>query len=223
MTDMHPDPVPPATGSRPQEPPPNAPSEAAGSVPAGPARSTSPIGWVVALALAAMVGTLLFVGGYLAAGARGSGSCVAPAQSFDAFCQAYEKLKEQFVDQLDDETLAEGAIRGMFEYGVQDPFSGYMSPDDYRRALGDLSGEFSGIGAEMGVRNLEDPADLDACSSFSSKCVLVVVAPLEGTPAENAGLQAGDIVEEIDGDSVEGMTLEDAVNQVRGEAGTDVT
>jgi carboxyl-terminal processing protease len=183
---------------------------------------SSPIAWVVALALAAMVGTLLFVGGYLAAGARGSGTCAAPAEAFEALCEAYAKLKDQFVDQLDDEALAEGAIQGMFDYGVKDPFSGYMSPDDYRRALGDLSGEFSGIGAEMGVRNLEDAADLDACTTFSNKCALVVVAPLEDSPAQAAGIEAGDIVEAIDGDSVEGLSLEDAVKLVRGEAGTQV-
>jgi carboxyl-terminal processing protease len=111
----------------------------------------------------------------------------------------------------------------MFEYGVQDPFSGYMSPEDYQRALGDLSGQFSGIGAEMGVRNLENPEDLEACTTFSDTCALVVVAPLEDSPAEEAGLQAGDIVTAIDGQSVEGLSLEDAVKQVRGEPGTQVT
>ena len=186
-------------------------------------RPSSPVAWAVALALAAMVGTLLFIGGYLAAGARGSGSCAAPTEAFVAFCQAYSRLKDEFVDQLDDKALAEGAIQGMFEYGVMDPFSGYMSPEDYRRALGDLSGEFSGIGAEMGVRNLEDPADLAACSTFSDKCALVVVAPIEDSPAEAAGIKAGDIVEQIDGESVEGLSLEDAVGLVRGEAGTVVT
>ena len=178
---------------------------------------------MVALALAAMVGTLLFVGGYLAAGARGSGTCAAPAQSFEALCEAYNKLKAQFVDQLDDEALAEGAIQGMFEYGVKDPFSGYMTPDDYARALGDLSGEFSGIGAEMGVRNLENPANLDACTTFSAKCALVVVAPLEESPAEAAGIKAGDIVQAIDGEKVDGLSLEDAIKRVRGEPGTRVT
>jgi carboxyl-terminal processing protease len=180
------------------------------------------VAWVVALALAAMVGTLLFVGGYLAAGG-GSGSCVAPSEAFAPFCDAYAKLKEQYVDQLDDSKLAEGAIQGMFEYGVQDPFSGYMSPEDYQRALGDLSGQFSGIGAEMGVRNLDDPEDLEACTTFSATCALVVIAPLEDSPAEEAGLQAGDIVTAIDGESVEGLSLEDAVKQVRGESGTEVT
>ena len=170
-----------------------------------------------------MVGTLLFIGGYLAAGARGGGSCAAPTEAFRTFCQAYARLTEQFVDQLDDEALAEGAIQGMFEYGVKDPFSGYMSPDDYRRALGDLSGEFSGIGAEMGVRNLEDPADLEACTTFSDNCALVVVAPLEDSPAEAAGIQAGDIVTSINGESVNGLSLEEAVTRVRGEAGSRVT
>jgi carboxyl-terminal processing protease len=98
-----------------------------------------------------------------------------------------------------------------------------MSPDDYQRALGDLSGQFSGIGAEMGVRNLDDPEDLEACTTFSDICALVVVAPLEDSPAERAGLQAGDIVTAIDGESVEGLSLEDAVKQVRGESGTQVT
>ena len=111
----------------------------------------------------------------------------------------------------------------MFEHGVQDPFSGYMSPDDYQRALGDLSGQFSGIGAEMGVRNLDNPDDLEACTSFSETCALVVVAPLEDSPAEKAGIKAGDIVTAIDGESVNGLALEDAVKQVRGEAGTQVT
>jgi carboxyl-terminal processing protease len=178
---------------------------------------------VVALALAAMVGTLLFVGGYLAAGATGTGTCAAPTEAFVALCDAYDKLKAQFVDQLDDEALAEGAIRGMFEYGVKDPFSGYMSPEDYSRALGDLSGEFSGIGAEMGVRNLEDPEDLDACTTFSDICALVVVAPLEDSPAQAAGMRAGDIVLAIDGESVDGISLEEAVQRVRGDAGSEVT
>lgn len=187
------------------------------------ARRTGPVAWVVALALAAMVGTLLFVGGYLAAGAAG-GSCAAPTESFAAFCEAYDRLKEQFVDKLDDKALAEGAIQGMFEYGVKDPFSGYMSPDAYQRAREDLSGEFSGIGAEMGVRNVENPDNLGDCSSqLSDACVLVVIAPLEDSPAKKAGLQAGDVVTAIDGQAVSGMTLDDAVGKVRGKAGTDVT
>ncbi len=186
-------------------------------------RSGSPLTWAVSLALAALVGALLFVAGYMAAGSGGPASCAAPAQEFRAFCQAYQRIQQQFVDDPDEEMLVEGAIQGMFEYGLADPFSGYMSPDDYQRAQEDLSGQFSGIGAEMGVRNVDDPEDLESCTTFSESCVLVVVAPLEGSPAEAAGLQPGDVVVAIDGQSVNGMTLDEAVKQVRGEAGTDVT
>jgi carboxyl-terminal processing protease len=187
-------------------------------------RRPSPIRWVVSLVLASMVGALLFVAGYLAAGgATASGSCAAPAAAFAPLCEAYDKLKKQYVDKLDDTQLADGAIRGLFEYGVKDPFSGYMPPAEYQRALGSLSGEFSGIGAEMAVKNLDNPNDLAACTKLSDACVLVVVSPLADSPAEAAGLQAGDIVVAIDGEKVSGATLQEEVGKVRGEPGTKVT
>jgi carboxyl-terminal processing protease len=226
------------TDQTPQSPPPDeqpaaaAPIRTAAPIPtSAPSRPPtspgsrwgSPLQWVVSLALAAMVGALLFVGGYLAAGGQASGSCAAPNAAFEPFCEAYDKLKEQYVDDLDDEALAEGAIQGMFQFSVPDPSSGYMSPDDYQRALGDLSGRFTGIGAQMGVRNLDNPDDLEGCSQLSETCALIVIAPLRGSPAEAAGLQAGDIVLAVDGETVNGSTLEEEVNKVRGEAGTDVT
>ena len=82
----------------------------------------------------------------------------------------------------------------MFQYGVPDPHSGYMSPQDYENSLGDLQGTFSGIGAELAVSNTENPDDLAACQTLSDTCVLVVIAPINGSPAEAAGLQSGDIV-----------------------------
>jgi carboxyl-terminal processing protease len=188
-----------------------------------PVRSST-LPWVTSLILAAMVGTLLFVAGYLAAGAtQQGGSCAAPNQSFAAFCEAYHNLKTQYVDKLDDGALAEGAIKGMFEYGVKDPFSGYMSPTDYQSALGSLSGKFSGIGAEMAVKNTRNATDLASCAKISDTCVLVVVAPIADSPAEDAGLTAGDVVLRVDGVSVNGTTLQDQIAKVRGPAGTDVT
>lgn len=187
-------------------------------------RGSSPVTWVVSLVLASMLGSLLFAGGYLAAGGGSrDGTCAAPAEAFAALCEAYDKLKQQYVDKLDDTQLAEGAIRGLFEYGVKDPFSGYMSPDEYQRALGSLSGEFTGIGAEMAVKNTENPDDLAACPHLSETCVLVVVAPLAESPAEAAGLVAGDVILAVDGASVSGSTLQDEVGKVRGEPGTKVT
>ena len=187
-------------------------------------RAPSPIPWMISLVLASVLGAVLFGAGYLAAGGTNrAGTCAAPSDAFAALCEAYDKLKHDYVDKLNDTTLAEGAIRGLFEYGVKDPHSGYMTPDEYQQALGSLSGEFTGIGAEMSVRNTNDPADLTSCAQLSETCVLVVVAPLADSPAKAAGIQSGDIVTAVDGKSVNGSTLQDEVSNVRGAAGTKVT
>jgi carboxyl-terminal processing protease len=206
----------------PDQPPEAIPQTSPVSPPA-PARGASPLAWVVAVSLAAVVGALLFIGGYLAGSGGSSAGCSAPTDSFAALCEAYDRLKAEYVDDLDDGKLAEGAIRGMFQYGVEDPYSGYMPPEEYQQALGDLSGKFSGIGAEMAIKNLSDPGNLEDCPEFSDNCVFVVVAPLAGSPAEAAGLEAGDIVTAVDGQSVNGSTMQDEINRVRGEPDTQVT
>lgn len=200
-----------------------APDQPSPPEPARPPRLvSSSAAWIVSLALAAVVGALLFAGGYLAAGS-GNASCAAPDAAFAPFCEAYQKLKTEYVDKLDDTKLAEGAIQGMFQYGVADPFSGYMAPQQYSQALGDLSGKFEGIGAEMALKNLTDPADLAACTKLSQTCVLVVVSPIKGSPAEKAGLLTGDVVSAVDGKTVNGSTMSDEITRVRGKAGTKVT
>jgi len=191
---------------------------------AAPPRVPGAVPWVISLVLASVLGAVLFGAGYLAGGGgHGTGTCAGPTNAFAALCEAYDKLKQQYVDKLDDSQLADGAIRGLFEYGVKDPFSGYMPPAEYQQALGSLSGQFSGIGAEMAVKNLTNPADLASCTQLSDTCALVVVAPLADSPAEAAGLQSGDIVLAVDGTSVNGATLQDEVGKVRGEPGTKVT
>jgi carboxyl-terminal processing protease len=211
------------TSPSPTPEPPSAPMHPA-APPGPPARPRGTIaGWIVALALASLVGSLLFVGGYLAAGGNRTTGCSAPAPAFASFCDAYNKLKSEYVDPLDDTTLVEGAIQGMFQFGVPDPNTSYMPPTQYQQALGDLSGKFSGIGAEMSVKNIQNPTDLAACSTLSDACVLVIVSPLSGSPAEKAGLQPGDIVTAVDGASVNGSTINDEVTKVRGETGTPVT
>ena len=185
---------------------------------------TPAVAWIIGLLLAAVLGTLLFVAGYLFASSRAvaTAGCAAPSEAFQPFCEAYERLKTEYVDPLDDTKLAEGALRGMFEYGVGDPYSAYMPPEVYQEALGGLSGRFEGIGAEMGA---EDPATGKPCDTqtLSETCALVVVAPLAGTPAEKAGLRPGDIVLTVDGESVNDTSMEEQVHRVRGPAGTDVT
>jgi carboxyl-terminal processing protease len=222
MTEPTPDPLP---DEAPLAPPEAAPAPLPTTPPERPGgRGPSPVSWVISLLLASMVGALLFGAGYLAAGGgHAVGSCSAPTAAFQPLCEAYEDLKSQYVDKLDDTQLVDGALRGLFQYGVKDPHSAYMTPDDYQNAKGSLSGEFSGIGAEMSVKNLTDPSDLTSCTQLSATCALVVIAPLADSPAEAAGLQPGDIVLAIDGVSVNGSTLQDEVGKVRGEAGTKVT
>jgi carboxyl-terminal processing protease len=207
---------------------PAAPGDPSPGLTAPPTPSWSPARrstatWIIGLALAAVLGAILFTGGYLVAGGnRQSATCAAPTGAFAALCEAYDQLKQNYVDKLDDTKLAEAAIQGMFQNGVQDPFSGYMSPQDFQQALGSLSGKFTGIGAEMAVKNLKEPANLSACATLSDNCVLVVVSPISGSPADKAGMQPGDVVTAVNGASVNGSTIQDQINKVRGPSGSKV-
>lgn len=150
-------------------------------------------------------------------------TCAEASEAFAVLCEAYAQIKGQYVDEISDADLVDGAVRGMIEYGLEDPYSGYLPADQFDSALEDLSGEFSGIGAEVGMENLADPDDLAACTVVTETCAMVIVAPLDGSPAEAAGLRAGDQVLEIDGTSTVGDSVSSLVYRVRGEAGTDVT
>jgi carboxyl-terminal processing protease len=150
-------------------------------------------------------------------------TCAAPSEAFAVLCETYARIQSDYVDEVDEETLVDAAIRGMIEFGLEDPYSGYLDPSVYGRALDDLSGEFSGIGAEVGMENLDDPSDLQSCTVVTTTCAMVIVAPLAGSPAEAAGLRRGDQVLAIDGTTTLGESLSSLVFEVRGEAGTDVT
>ena len=150
-------------------------------------------------------------------------TCTQPSDAFAVLCDVYADIKGEYVDEISDEDLVDGAVRGMIEYGLQDPYSGYLTPDQYGSALDDLSGSFSGIGAEVGMENLADPDDLASCTVVTATCAMVIVAPLDDSPAEQAGLRPGDQVVAVDGTSTLGETISSLVYEVRGEAGTDVT
>ena len=126
--------------------------------------------------------------------------------SFDQFWDVWNTIKEKHVDQpVSDVDLFYGAISGLVS-GLDDPYSTYFPPAEAQEFARDLAGEFEGIGAEIGVEDGQ----------------LTIIAPLPQSPAEKAGLKAGDNIFAIDGKETFDMTLEQAVLNIRGEKGTTV-
>lgn len=130
--------------------------------------------------------------------------------SLDEFWRVWHLLDEKFVEgsttnQLTTEERIRGAIDGLVRsYG--DPYTVYLPPADAEKFEEDISGNFSGVGMEVGIRD----------------SVVTVIAPLPDTPAEQAGILAGDVVARIDGVSTDGMSIDEAVSRIRGEKGTEV-
>lgn len=126
------------------------------------------------------------------------------------FWRVWELLDEKFVtasttDQVSAEEKIQGAINGLVDaYG--DPYTIYLPPEDAARFEEDISGNFSGVGMEVGLR----------------EGLITIISPLPGTPAERAGLLSGDVIVKIDDTSTEGMRIDEAVTLIRGEKGTTV-
>ena len=118
--------------------------------------------------------------------------------------EVYGKIKSDYVDSIDDKKLMEGAINGLVTN--LDPHSSYLDIDAQKDFTAATSGEFSGVGIDTGM---EDG-------------LVRVVSPIEDSPAYKAGLKTGDLVFEIDGKNVKGMTLSEAINKIRGPKGTTV-
>ncbi len=127
---------------------------------------------------------------------------------FSLFWKTWDELHNKFVDQnkLKEDKLLYGAISGMVK-GAGDPYTVFFPPVETKSFKQDVGGSFGGIGAEIGKRN-----------SF-----LVIIAPLEDTPAQKAGLLADDKILKINGESTDDITVEEAVTKIRGDVGTKVT
>src|SRR5690606_18083164 len=121
------------------------------------------------------------------------------AVGFGVFLKAYDILKSEHINNLDDTKLVQGAIKGMLE-STGDPYTRYMDPQSYQGMKEERSGSFSGIGIQIGIRNNKIQGQ--------EVPTLTVISPLEDTPAWKAGLQAGDIIVEIDGHSTKDMSVD---------------
>jgi carboxyl-terminal processing protease len=176
------------------------------------------------LALAVVVilgGSALFMSGYSLGRqtATQPGTPAAEQGAFVPFWDTYDTINERYAGgDVDREALIQGAIRGMIE-SLGDPYSAYMTSDEYRQSLQGLSGQFEGIGAEIATQASDGTP---GCPTLGADCVLVIADPLEGSPARLAGLLAGDFVLEADGVSLDGLTIDLARDKIRGPKGTVV-
>ena len=127
-----------------------------------------------------------------------------PAENIEQFVDVFNRIKEQYVDDVDDEILFKAAIKGMVS-GL-DPHSSFLTSDDFDELKIGTTGKFGGLGIEI---TTED--------SF-----VKVITPIDDTPAEKAGIEAGDLIIKVDDKSLKDMDISEAVKLMRGEPGTNV-
>jgi len=121
--------------------------------------------------------------------------------------QVWKTIEEKYAvkDKINAQAMIYGAINGLVK-SLDDPYTVFLKPEDAKKFLEDVKGTFEGVGMEIGIKDGQ----------------LRVVAPLANTPAERAGLRAGDKILQVDGKSTEGITIDEAINWIRGPKGTEV-
>jgi len=154
------------------------------------------------LAFGALLGVSLTLGEGVLAGKNDTETL--PLEDLRTFTEIFAKIKNDYVEPIEDKALLENAIRGMLA-GL-DPHSAYLVPADYKELQAGTSGEFGGLGIEVGMED-----------GF-----VKVISPIDDTPAARAGVKAGDLVIRLDDTPVKGMALSDAVKIMRGKPGTDI-
>ena len=122
----------------------------------------------------------------------------------DLFGEVLEKIKKDYVDEIDQSEIMDSAINGVLQ--SLDPYSAYMSPELFEEMQTDTRGEFGGLGIEIGME----------------AGLVKVIAPIDDTPAAKAGIKAGDYIVKIGEEQVQGKSLMEAVNLMRGEVGSPI-
>ena len=144
-----------------------------------------------------------FVAGLaLLSAAQGAPSVLSAYRQLDLFGDAFERVRENYVRETDDSELIDAAIKGMVS--SLDPHSSYMDAKSYADMQVQTRGEFDGLGLEV---TMEDG-------------LVKVISPIDDTPAAKAGIKTGDYISQIDGQSIVGGDLNDAVEKMRGPEGT---
>ncbi|MEM0927862.1 MAG: S41 family peptidase [Pseudomonadota bacterium] len=171
-----------------------------------PARASKPLS---AMAFGALLGGAA-TAALLTAGFARSGFDAETFRQLDLFGEAFETVHRNYVEDPNDSELMEGAIGGMLS--SLDPHSSYLPPDDLDTMQEQTRGTFGGLGIQV-VQEREG----------AGRGLVKVISPIDDTPADRAGIEPGDLIFEIDGESVFGMSLNEATALMKGERGTSVT
>ena len=125
-------------------------------------------------------------------------------EKIDLFGEVLEKIKEEYVDEVDQANVMDSAINGVLQ--SLDPYSAYMSPELFKSMRTETKGEFGGLGIEIGMES----------------GVIKVISPIDDTPAAKAGIKAGDYIVKINDEQVQGKTLMESVKLMRGPVGSSI-
>ncbi|HSN04050.1 MAG TPA: S41 family peptidase [Nitrospira sp.] len=156
--------------------------------------------WVIGpMILVALLGGVLIGKGW-----ERTGHASETYEELKTFSEVLNQVQRHYVDETKTKDLVQGAIRGMLS--TLDPHSAYMTPEMYKEMQVETKGEFGGVGIQIGVKDSR----------------LAVIAPIEGTPAQRAGIKAGDFIVKVNDETTKDLTLMDAVAKMRGPKGTKV-
>ncbi len=141
-------------------------------------------------------------------GGDGNTSIEGLPPEFQRMAEVWELMNREHIDadNLDAQVISDGAIRGMLR-ALDDPYASFLNEEQFSLESQDIRGFFGGIGAEVGIRD----------------GVMTILSPMPDTPAEAAGVKPGDVILEVDGESIEGLSLLQVVRLIRGDKGTKVT
>ncbi|WP_411841856.1 S41 family peptidase [Salinicoccus sp. HZC-1] len=176
------------------------------SVEGGGRRISIKLFWFIIIILTAVLSTAIVTALSLEAGSEKAVNVGTDTRSeFAKLYNVYDTITSEYYKDTDRNALIESSIEGMVE-GLDDPYSEYMNKDETAEFQESVTGDFEGIGAEV----------------MQEGNRIVITSPMKGSPAEQAGIEPGDQIIAVDGESIEGMTTHEAVQLIRGEKGTDV-
>ncbi len=180
----------------------------------------------LALALVALLAASgIFLGGYTLGAhvATTPGTPASEESRFQPFWDVYSLIQNSFAGspKPSPDALVRAAITGMMQ-SLNDPYSYYQAPADFQNTLQSVGGQAVGVGIQVQLEPV-DPASTQECTTIGSGCQLAVVEPIPGSPADKAGIQAGDVLVAVNGTTLDGLTVDQASALIKGEKGTKAT